>query len=107
MKVQFRSVLESVKPPTVVTSILISTLERDEIEIRNCKTEDEIKEIGDELIKELEELQEKKQKGYDISQQYEDLQYKFELAKEMKQKIKKRNEMKTQQNNLKHLKVEF
>jgi len=76
-----------VKPPTIVTSILMSTLERDEIEIRNCKTDEEIKEIGDELMKELEELQEKKQKGYDIYQQYEDLKYKFELAKEMKQKM--------------------
>ena len=95
MKVFFDDT-KHVKPPTVVNTIIESTLQRDENEIQRCKSIEEISEIGDRLLSELEELQKKKKQGYDIYQQFEDLQYKFSLAKEVKAKIQKSNETKAQ-----------
>ena len=70
---------------------MMSTVERDEDEIRFCKTEEDIQEIGTRLLNELERLENKKKQGYDIYQEYEDLQYKFQVAKEVKMRIKRDN----------------
>ena len=82
------------KPPTVVATIQLSTLERDENEINKCKTQEEIEAVRKRLVNELKELENKKKLGYDIDQQYEDLTYKYELAKEAKMKLEKREDLK-------------
>ena len=73
------------KPPTVVATIQLSTLKRDE---------NEIEAVPKRFVNELKELENKKKLGYDIDQQYEDLTYKYELAKKAKMKLEKREDLK-------------
>ena len=94
MNVQFKSELISVKPVTQVNSLIMSTLERDEDDIRKCQTKDDLDAIQKQLLLKLGELEKRKAQGYDIYQDYEDLKYKFEVAKEVKQIIAKEHEEK-------------
>ena len=63
------------KSPTLVGPIEDYSIER---EISKCKTFEDIQELGACLLNELAELQNRKQLGYDIYYQYQELEYKFE-----------------------------
>ena len=79
--------LVSIKPATIVNTIEISTLEREEYKIENCETEEDIKKLKEKLIKETQELERKKLLGFDIYQKYQDLCYKIDRLNEVHRKL--------------------